>query len=148
MAFYTKKPQKRCDVCLVRRMNIKVKSSEALKPLDKERDFLIKKLNEAVEKKVPAKKDWMPRLEAITASIERIKQRKYAELCSLCAKEPRVLVLRYVEDKVFPVPDELCLDCAMQYEWRCTFSDSNVEEKALRRRERILRETGKLLLCV
>lgn len=143
-----KKPEKRCDICLVRRMRLKVPIDRVLLRLSNDTKRIFSKINALTRagKEVPEElqKDY----ERIRTVIARLKGKKDVEVCSVCAKEPDIIILRKIANKVKEgTSDEVCMDCPMCWEDECRFMQPCLSEKEERRRDRLSREYGRLILC-
>jgi len=140
-------PQKRCDVCLIRRAKLKMPKVETVKKLHAK----ISTLEKRIERKEKRGKNTVSERRKVTRfreSIVSIIDMGYAMLCAICAREPRIIVVKYVSDKVYEVPDSLCMDCAVMFNYVCRFLKEAESDKEQRRRDRLYKEWGKFLLCV
>ena len=142
-----RQPEKRCDICLIRRAKIRAPKVETVKKIHVKIEVLEKRI-ERKEKKGRNTTTERNQLRRFDESIRSIIEQNYAMLCAICAKEPRITVVRYVKDKIYEVPDSLCMDCPVMFNYECKFLKPVESDKEQRRRERLYNKWGKFLLCV
>lgn len=144
----TRKPEKRCDICLYRRAaKVKVDAIYAEGRLQREIESVMKKTENAAKKgRENEVREYAKVVEIYNEKIRIIRAKGYAELCSICAHEPRILVVG-VRNKVSNIGDEICLDCPMCYELECRLFEAPRDETEMKRRERLIDKYGRLKLC-
>jgi hypothetical protein len=140
-------PQKRCDVCLVRRAKIRKPAVETIKRLQGKIKVLEKRIVWKEKRKREVSKE-QAQIVRFVEAIGVIRKKGYAELCVLCVREPRIVLVRYIANKVMEVPDSLCMDCPMMFNDECRFGKDVESAKEQRRRDTLYKKCGKLLLCV
>lgn len=145
---FDKRPEKRCDVCLVRRAKIRADKMSTIQKIQKRIEKIEGQIAWREERKRTIEPELVRHRTMLRESIRSIADKGYAELCPYCSNEPRIVVIKEIRNKVYDVPNELCMDCPIQYKSRCTFMEDAPDDKAMRRRERLTKKYGKLMLCV
>lgn len=144
------RPEKRCDICLYRRAQIRISVNEALRPINAKIVAIGNKLARERNRKRPNEaiiKGYEDMTHVWQDKSKEIRSKGYADVCPICAEEPRILVRGVSNKWVAGTPDEICLDCPSVYEEICRFMELPMSDKEARRRERLIDKYGRLKLC-